>query len=258
MPRAAVQDALRPQRHRRIAGGLREAQAFVDQAHAELQSSGARIDDQQAELRHLVRLAHHEGRADALAVQFGDPAALAPGIEVLDELGCDLSDQRLERNVPAILARIERAVRGGDPAHVADLMLAQNNRPGWLRIGRGCAERCFDRAHRGNDALLLGLAHRAEHRCDLIVRPLVQRRECLAALRRDGDQALARVVRGALLREQAVFGETPQDATEIAVVEVERRGKLACGGPVAMRQLVKHTPFGERKTRVHQAFPQQA
>src|SRR2546430_5562608 len=80
------QNALRPQGHGRIACGFCEAQAFLDQARAELQSSGPRIDDQQAELCDLVVLSDHEGRADALAVELGDPAALAARIEVFDEL----------------------------------------------------------------------------------------------------------------------------------------------------------------------------
>src|SRR6185295_14821986 len=99
-----------------------------DEARTELQSSGARIDDQQAELRDLIALVDHEHRADALAVEFGDPAALAPSIEVLDEFGGDLGDERLERDVPAVFARVERAVRRRHPAHVARLMRPQNDR----------------------------------------------------------------------------------------------------------------------------------
>src|SRR2546423_10125854 len=83
------QIALRPQGHGRIACGFGEAQAFLDEARAELQSSGARIDDQQAELCDLVVLPHHEYRADARAIELGDPAALALCIAVLDELGAD-------------------------------------------------------------------------------------------------------------------------------------------------------------------------
>src|SRR2546429_599898 len=122
------QIALRPQGHGRVACGPREAQAFLDEARAELQSSGARIDDQQPKFRNFVILPHDEHRADALALELGDPAALALRIEVLDELGGDLGDEGLERDVPAVFLRVDRAVYGGNPAHVARLMLPQNNR----------------------------------------------------------------------------------------------------------------------------------
>src|SRR6185503_16158002 len=62
------QIALRPQGHGRIACSRGEAQALRDEPRAELQSAGARIDDQETELCDLVILSHDEHRADALAV----------------------------------------------------------------------------------------------------------------------------------------------------------------------------------------------
>ena len=41
------------------------------------------------------------------------------GVEAVDEVGGDARDERLEAHVPAVLARIERAVALDDPADVA-------------------------------------------------------------------------------------------------------------------------------------------
>src|SRR5690606_42135276 len=52
------------------------------------------LDVDQAQLGDLVALAHDEGGADHLAVLLGDPAALAPRVEVVDEVGGDTRHQR--------------------------------------------------------------------------------------------------------------------------------------------------------------------
>ena len=78
----------------------------------------ARFDEQQPELRDGVALPDAEDRADPLAVELGDPAALALRVEVLDELRDDRRDERLEALVPAVLLPVERAVTLDDPAHV--------------------------------------------------------------------------------------------------------------------------------------------
>src|SRR5258707_367368 len=80
----------------------------------------------------------------------------------------------------------------------------------------------------------------------------------LAALRRDGDQALAAGARRAPLLEQAVVAEAPQDAAEITVIEIEIGGKLARRDLVAMRELIEDARLRERESRVDQAFLQQA
>src|SRR3954471_13785724 len=153
--------ALRPQRHAPISGLSRKAQAFVDEALAQAQPARLRIDDEQTELRDLVGLLHHEDRADALAVLLGNPAALLPGIEVLDELCGDPGDQRLVAGVPAVFLRIERGIRGCDPAHVAGVMRPQQQHRR-ARIGLGL-QQALDRGHRGGEALLLRCAQTLEH-----------------------------------------------------------------------------------------------
>jgi len=87
----------------------------------------ARVDEQQAQLRDPPGRRHHEDRADALAVELGDPAAAAPRIEASDEIRDDAGDQRLEALAPAVLARIELAVRLHHPAEVAGAMRPQQH-----------------------------------------------------------------------------------------------------------------------------------
>ncbi len=58
----------------------------------------------------------------------GDPAALAFRIELADEGGDDLRDERLELRAPAVLGGVEERLAVHDPAHVADAGLAQDER----------------------------------------------------------------------------------------------------------------------------------
>src|SRR5204863_28496 len=75
---------LRPQREPAVALGARKADAFLDQPPAEPAAARLRLDDQEPQLRHGLRVLHHEHRADALAVELGDPAGLAFRIAELD------------------------------------------------------------------------------------------------------------------------------------------------------------------------------
>jgi hypothetical protein len=83
---------------------------------------------QQAELGDTGTAAHAEHGADRRAVEFGDPAALAARVELADELGTDLGQQRLERGVPAVFARVQIRLAMDDPAYVADAEVAQHER----------------------------------------------------------------------------------------------------------------------------------
>ena len=126
----------------RVAGPAREADALVDEPLADAEPARARLDEQQSQLGHLLRLPDEEHGADDLAVAFGDPAALARRIEVVEEVGDDARDERLELGVVAPLARVERAVAVDDPAHVARLVRAQQDGRRVARAARRAAARC--------------------------------------------------------------------------------------------------------------------
>ena len=114
------QDALRPQRHPAIAGRAGEADAFLGQPRADAEPARLGVDDQQPQLGDLVGRAHHEHRADRLAVDLGDPAVLAGGIEILQEGGDDLGHEAPRTRCPSRIPR-RRALpcRLDHPAHVA-------------------------------------------------------------------------------------------------------------------------------------------
>src|SRR4051812_18506681 len=102
--------ALRPERDPAVAGQPREADAFVDEPRADAEAARGRLDVEHAQFRDGSGLLHQEDRAGNLAISLRDPAALARGVEVLDELGGDLRHERLEPLVVAVFLRIEDAV----------------------------------------------------------------------------------------------------------------------------------------------------
>src|ERR1700720_2929931 len=102
-----------------VAATPREPDAFSDQPAAEAQPAGLRLDQEEAQPGHPVGLLDQADGADGLAVALGDPATLALGVELADELRDDLGDQRLEALVEPVLLRVEDAVTVDDPAHVA-------------------------------------------------------------------------------------------------------------------------------------------
>src|SRR5262249_17419236 len=112
------QHVVGPEPEPAVAAAPRETDAFGDEALADAEAARLGRDDEEAELGDALRLFHDEDRADDLALAFGDPAALALRIEMAEELGGDLGDQRLELLVPAKLLGVEAAVERHHPAHV--------------------------------------------------------------------------------------------------------------------------------------------
>src|SRR5258708_31886430 len=185
-----VQLALRPERQRAIAGVARKADAFLDQPASDAEPARGGLDEQQPQLRHRLRFPDDEHRADDRAVAFRDPAALAARVEMIEEVGADPRDERLELGVVAPLARVDRAVTLDDPAHVAGLMAAQQVRRG---VGTPMAEPSRDRVHRLDHLLLLTVAQPSEQRRHLGAGAGLERGEGGGPFSRELQQALARV-----------------------------------------------------------------
>src|SRR5947209_7706511 len=99
-PRALIdaargdQNALRPQRHLAIAPLARAADALLDQRTADAEPARLLLQAEQPQLCDAVAAIDEEDRADPLAVDLGDPAMLARGIEILDELPADHQEFR--------------------------------------------------------------------------------------------------------------------------------------------------------------------
>jgi hypothetical protein len=121
------ENALRPERDFGVSGGARKADTFVNKNLAEAEATGGGIDIEQAQFGGfgLVGMADKEDVADVATVDLGDPATLAGGIKVGDEVGGDAGDESFEGVVPAILLDIASAFEGSDYAHVAGAVGAQ-------------------------------------------------------------------------------------------------------------------------------------
>ena len=91
---------------------------------------GASRDQEETQTGDLIGFAYQQDRADILAISFGDPATLAPVIVIAHEGRDDLSRQRFEPLVPAVLLTVERAMPADDPAHVAGTRSPQKVRDG--------------------------------------------------------------------------------------------------------------------------------
>src|SRR6266404_6116371 len=96
--------------------------AFLHQAMANAEAARLLLDKEQTQLGDFGTFLDQENGADDLAVAFGDPAAFAFGVEILDEFGGNASHQGLEGLVPAIFLSIKQRLSVDDPAHVAGAM----------------------------------------------------------------------------------------------------------------------------------------
>jgi len=114
------QIALRPKDNFLIAGAASELDAFVDQGMAETKAARTGFDEQEAELGGLglFGMFHEKDVARVLAVDFGDPAAFADGIEICDEIGDDFSEQGFEGRVETVFFAIRRAFSVHNPSHI--------------------------------------------------------------------------------------------------------------------------------------------
>ena len=114
-PARRVEPALRPQGDPPIACLACESDALGDEPPPDAEPARTGLDQQQTQLGDALGLADEKHRADDLAVGLGDPAALARRIELAQEIGGDLGDERFERRIVAVLLRIEGAVPMDDP-----------------------------------------------------------------------------------------------------------------------------------------------
>lgn len=122
-----VEIALGPERDLQVAGFAGELDALVDEHRAEAGAAGAGFDQEKAEFggSGLVRVLDEEDVADGLVVSFGDPATVAGGVVVDEEVSGDLRDQGLEVVVVTVLFGIDGGLTVDDPADVAGVVGAE-------------------------------------------------------------------------------------------------------------------------------------
>ena len=196
--------------------------------------------------------------ADVSAVEFGDPAALALRIEVVGEIGDDLRADAFEWLAPAVFLRVEHGVARDHPAEIARPRLAAGRRRLSGLLSGSASSASTVRIAR-NQMLLLRrrtAGPSTAPTCRMV--RVFERGERLAALGGHRQKALPCVVRRGLLADQPELVEAPQDAAEIAGVEIEVARDVGRGGAAALPDLVEHARLGERERAVEPAVLQHA
>src|SRR4051812_18270542 len=211
-----LQLALRPEHQLAVPALPREPDALVDQALSDAQPARGGLDQEQPQLRHLLRLRDQEDGAHPLAVPLRDPATLARGVEMLHEGRHDLRHQRLEPLVVAVLLRIEHAMTEDDPAHVAGAMRPEQVRR--LRRPTGL-EHGLDRLHRPEQPDLSARWERAEQAPDLLVRARVELLEGGTPRAHQREGPPPPILAGFSVLDPAALLKPAQDAAQVPCVE---------------------------------------
>ena len=113
-----MQYVIGPQAHPAVSTGNREVDALLHQTPPDTEPARSRLDQQQTQLRDIVRLPHQEDTSDSLTVPFRDPASLGRGIEVPYEIHGDLLDQVTKAVIPAVFLSVDLAVTPDDPVDI--------------------------------------------------------------------------------------------------------------------------------------------
>src|SRR5271155_4479667 len=179
-PARRDQHVVCPQCQLAIARSASEADTLHDEPASNAEPASLWLDEKQSQLGDFVAVPDEQYRADDFAVTLGDPAALPPGIEILDKTRGDPRDQRLESHIQSIFLGVAHAVAVDDPAHVARLVRAQDVREFTLFAAQ--PEQALYSLQRCNQLRLVQSGQLRQERRDLVPRPGVYRREHLAAL----------------------------------------------------------------------------
>src|SRR4051794_6665640 len=237
------QDALRPQRHLAVAPLARILDALLDQRAADTESPRFLFHLQQPQLGNLVRGLDQKDRADRLAAHFRNPAVLARGVIVLDELCADFGDQGLVADIPVVVGRIGGGLPGDDPAHVADAMAAQHE----SRRLASTLQHGLDGRHSLREPRCIAGRKLSQHCGDLILRAQVQLGKSLAPLGGEAELVLPAIRGQGPAGDQALFVEALHDPAEIAGVEAKFVADLFRGKVVPVREFVEHAGLAERE-----------
>src|SRR5579872_7026161 len=108
-------------------------------------------------------------------------------------------------------------------------------------------ERRFNGPHRGDQLILFLVRNLSQERDDLLALSAIERRERLTAARRQGQKRLTCVVAGAAATDESALCEAPENPAEVPWIEPEIAAELACGGSLAVCQLVEHARFAQGK-----------
>src|SRR5260370_4301711 len=139
-----------------------KADTLPDEPASDAKPASLWLDIKQSQFGDFFAVPDEEYRADDFAITLGNPAALPPGIEILDKTRGDPRDQCLESRTEAIFLGIEDAVAVDPPADVAPLVRAGDLRK--VGLFPSDAAHAFTPLPPGNQPSLLGSLQRAPDR----------------------------------------------------------------------------------------------
>src|SRR5690349_16331744 len=100
------------------------------------------------------------------------------------------------------------------------------------------------------------LCNALDERRDLVVRPRVECRECLATGSREAEVCLTTVTLRTRLFDERPLLEAPENSAQVAGVDCQFAGELGRGDVIAMGQLVHDAHFSERERAIDVALAQ--
>src|SRR6476620_10653603 len=109
-----------PQREAAVACLACEGYCLIDQAPAQAAAPHVGFDIKQPELGGVDVFLYDKYRAHDPAARLGDPAEVAPGLELFDKPRRDFRNQRFEFFIPAMFLAMNRGLTMKDPAEIAD------------------------------------------------------------------------------------------------------------------------------------------
>src|SRR6266536_4682375 len=110
--------------------------------------------------------------------------------------------------------------------------------------------------HRPEQLFLLRRREPFQHGRDLLTRPSVERSKDFLALSGERKKNPPPVGRTRRRLNQSLLFEALQHAAQVSPIQPEFLAKLDAGDPLAMRQLIQHANFSQRKLAVQQMFLQ--
>lgn len=247
------ENTLRPENDLAVARGFGKTKAFRYQGIAESHASGARVDEEQAQPGGLWFgwVFDKKNVAYVSTVDFGDPAALAGGVEIGDEFIDDSGYERLEALIPAILLGVAYALAVDDPAHVADAMGPQEEAPLAWGLFR---EDAFDGLHGAEEVEASRMGQAIENGGGLLFGESVEFLEGRFAACGQGKFGEAAILLRGFSFQQSLFFEFGQQAAQISGVEAEFFGDFAGFGCASRGEFVQDACLGQAELGVQKAL----
>ena len=252
-----LEDALRPQRHRRVAGTARRTARTAPRAGRRRPCRGRPAPRAAA--------AAWRGRRSSWRMQKMQPAG-SPATSAIQARSRGSGALRCTRRRSGRRAPRSVASKPCSAAYSAPWRwMTQPISPGCggrsvnVRVARRAVPGVLERVHGGEDAALVGVGEALEQLLDLQLRARVELGERRARRRGSGGRPGGGRRCGSGRRStRPSCSRLVEQAAQVAGVEVERRAQVGRGGGGALAELVEHARLGERVLGAQQAGAEHA